>query len=217
MHLKKLHRTELPREKLQKYGPQKLATHELLAILLGSGIKGVNVLELAKQIEKKIGLVGVKKISLEDLLTIKGLGNAKATQVLAVIALSERLQSEQNPEVLSAKDVWNLCADFRASKKEHVAAFYLDTQNRLIERQIITIGTLDSSLLQPREVFEPAIRLSAASVILAHNHPSGELAPSYEDIKITEQMKKAGELLGVQISDHLVISSTSYRSLVYST
>ena len=127
MKIKDLPRVELPREKLEKYGANKLADYELLAILLGSGIAGLNVLQLSKKILKEVRNIGIDKISFDDLIKIKGLGKAKAAQVLAVIGLSKRLNSEQ-PEILSPQDVWKLCVDFRESKKEHFAVFYLDTQ-----------------------------------------------------------------------------------------
>ncbi|MFA6608510.1 MAG: DNA repair protein RadC [Candidatus Paceibacterota bacterium] len=212
MKLKSLAKVDLPREKLQKYGVNKLQDHELLALLLGSGIKDLNVLQLSKKILTIITKLGADKITLENLLEIKGLGQAKASQIIAVIELGKRLHTNRSPEVLSAQDIWNLCADFRESKKEHFVAFYLDTQSRLIERQIISIGTLNNSLVHPREVFEPAIKLSAASVIIAHNHPSGSLEPSKEDKKVTERLKQSGELLGIEIIDHVILSKSGYLS-----
>ncbi|HCC06177.1 TPA: hypothetical protein DEP94_02380 [Candidatus Nomurabacteria bacterium] len=213
MKLKSLAKIDLPREKLQKYGVNKLKDHELLALLLGSGIKDTNVLELSKKILKNIEKDGIDKITLEKLLVIKGLGKAKSSQIIALLELGKRLHTDRNPEVLSAQDVWNLCADFRESKKEHFAAFFLDTQSRLIERQIISIGTLNTSLVHPREVFEPAIKLSAASIIIAHNHPSGSLEPSKEDKKVTERLKQSGELLGIEVVDHIVLSKSGFLSI----
>lgn len=213
MKLKSLAKVDLPREKLEKYGVNKLKDHELLALLLGSGIKNINVLELSKKILKNIEKDGVDKITLEKLLEIKGLGKAKASQIIAVIELGKRLHSNRNPEILSAQDIWNLCADFRNSKKEHFVAFYLDTQSRLIERQIISIGTLNNSLVHPREVFEPAIKLSTASIIIAHNHPSGTLEPSKEDKQVTERLKQAGELLGIEVVDHIILSKSGFLSI----
>ena len=212
MRIKDLPKVELHREKLQKYGVSKLSDYELLAILLGSGIPGLNVLQLSKKILKDVRNIGIDKISFDDLLKIKGLGKAKASQVLAAIGLAKRLNSEQ-PEILSAQDIWKLCADFRESKKEHFAAFYLDTQSKLIERQIISIGTLSASLVHPREVFEPAVRLSAASIIVAHNHPSGTLDPSVADIELTKKLKESGDLLGISLEDHVIISRSGHQSL----
>ena len=209
--LKDLRRIEMPRERLQKYGSKKLKDFELLAILLGSGIKGLNVLELARKILKTVAEIGKEKITLEDLLKVKGLGKAKASQILAIIELAKRLSAD-NPEVLSAEDIWKLCADIRDSKREHFVAFYLDTQNRLVERQIISIGTLNASLVHPREVFEPAIKFSAASIIVAHNHPSGDTEPSPEDREVTLRLAETGKILGVDLADHVIVSSKAFMS-----
>lgn len=211
MKLTELKNTELPREKMEKYGAKRLRNFELLAIVLGSGIKGCNVLELARKIEKLITQKSANNVTLEDLRKIRGLGKAKAIQMLAVISLGERFGSERSVELLSVKDIWNLCADFRSSKKEHIVAFYLDTQQRLIERCIISVGTLDTSLLHPREVFEPALQLSAAGVVLAHNHPSGNLEPSDEDIAITKRVADAGDLLGIILVNHIIVSTGGYK------
>lgn len=212
--LKDLPKIDMPREKLEKYGSNKLKDYELLAILIGSGIKGLNVLELSKKILKLIYKVGVKNILLEDLLKIKGLGKAKASQVFAMVELGKRLNDENRIEILSPQDVWNACADIRDSKKEHFIAFYLDTQNRLIERQIISIGTLSSSLVHPREVFEPAVKLSAASIIIAHNHPSNDVEPSVEDREITNRLKEAGKIIGIEVIDHVILSKSCYTNFL---
>ena len=211
MKIKDLAKVDMPREKLEKYGEAKLQDHELLAILLGSGIKGTNVIELSKKILATIRKTGQETITLTDLRAIKGLGAAKAAQVMAVIALTKRFTKEV-PEILSAADIWNLCADIRGSKKEHFIAFYIDTQNRLIERQIISVGTLNASLVHPRELFEPAIRLHAASVIVAHNHPSGILTPSSEDREVTRRLQQAGQIVGIQIVDHVIVSESAFYS-----
>ncbi len=204
-------KVDMPREKLEKYGPEKLTDSELLALLLGSGIKGLNVLQLAKRILKLLEKVGVDKVTFEMLFEEKGLGKAKASQIIAVLALGKRLMNKERPEILTPQDVWKLCADFRDSKREHFAAFYLDTQGRVIERQIISIGTLDTSLVHPREVFEPAVSLRAASIVVAHNHPSGDLKPSDEDVEITQQLRHAGKILGIQLINHIVLASGNWK------
>lgn len=211
MKLTELKKIELPREKMEKYGAKRLKTFELIAIVLGSGIKGCNVLELARKIEKLIAQKSANNVTFEDLRKIRGLGKTKAIQILSVISLVDRFGNEQGSEMLSGKDIWNLCADFRSSKKEHIVAFYLDTQQRLIERRVISVGTLDTSLLHPREVFESALQLSAAGVVLAHNHPSGNLEPSDEDIAITKRIADAGDLLGITLVDHIIISDKEFR------
>jgi len=208
--IKDLPKYEMPREKLEKYGVKKLADFELLAIILGSGIEGLNVIQLSKKILNIIQKIGKNKITLEELLKIKGLGKAKASQILANIELGQRLQMDKKQKILSAEDVWKLCADIRDSKKEHFIAFYIDTQNCLIERQIISIGTLNASLVHPREIFEPAIKHSAASIIVAHNHPSGSVEPSDDDMEITKRLKEAGKILGIEILDHVIIVKDKY-------
>ena len=209
--IKGVHRVELPREKLEKYGVAKLADYELLAIILGSGIKGLIVINLSKRVLKKIRTDGVGNMTFAKLLDERGLGKAKVSQIIAFFELGKRLQSERNPEIFSAEDVWKLCVDIRNSKKEHFVAFYVDTQSRLIEKQIISIGTLDSSLVHPREVFEPAISLHAASVIIAHNHPSGNLEPSMEDVEITKRLIHAGKILGIPILEHVIMTGSGYK------
>lgn len=211
MKLTELKKIELPREKMEKYGAKRLKTFELIAIVLGSGIKGCNVLELARKIEKLIAQKSANNVTFEDLRKIRGLGKTKAIQILSVISLVDRFGNERGSEMLSGKDIWNLCADFRSSKKEHIVAFYLDTQQRLIERRVISVGTLDTSLLHPREVFESALQLSAAGVVLAHNHPSGSLEPSDEDIAITKRIADAGDLLGITLVDHIIVSDKEFR------
>jgi len=212
MKIKDLAKVDRPREKLEKYGTQKMANHELLAVLLGSGIKGLNAIELAKKIIKAIDKTGAEKISLEILSEEKGLGKAKALQVVAALELGKRLAGGKKTEILSAEDVWKLCADMRASKKEYFAAFYLDTQNKLIERQIVSIGTLNASLVHPREVFEPAVALHAAGIIAAHNHPSGESTPSSDDIAITKRLAEAGKILGIELIDHVIVTGGDFLS-----
>ena len=213
MKLTELKNTELPREKMEKYGAKRLRNFELIAIVLGSGIKGCNVLELARKIEKLITKKSVNNVTLEDLQKIRGLGKAKAIQILAVISLVDRFGSESGVELLSVKDIWNLCADFRSSKKEHIVAFYLDTQQRLIERRIISVGTLDTSLLHPREVFEPALQLSAAGVVLAHNHPSGDPTASLEDVALTRRLVEASKIIDIELLDHIIVTRDKFSSL----
>jgi DNA repair protein RadC len=213
MKIKDLAKIDRPREKLEKYGTDKLTNPELLAVLLGSGIKGLNVYELAKRIVKLIEKIGANKITLENLLEERGLGEAKALQVIAALEFGKRLSGEQKPEILTPEDVWKLCADIRNSKKEHFVAFYLDTQSKLIERQIISIGTLNASLVHPREVFEPAVALHAASLIVAHNHPSGDLEPSDDDTAVTKRLAESGKILGIELIDHIIVTSAGFTSL----
>ena len=212
MKIKDLAKVDRPREKLEKYGPEKLATAELMAVLLGSGIKGLNVVELSRKIVRLIAKNGAEKIKLENLLKEKGLGKTKALQIIAALEFGRRMRPDKKPEILSPEDVWKLCGDLRASKKEHFAVFYLDTANALIERQIISIGTLNASLVHPREVFEPAIALRAAGIIAAHNHPSGNVEPSQDDLAITKRLAEAGKILGIGLTDHIISTANEFAS-----
>ena len=213
MKIKDLAKVDRPREKLEKYGAGKLSNPELLAVLLGSGVKGLNVIQLSKRIVKLIAGFGVDKIKLENLLKERGLGKVKSLQIIAALEFGKRINAQSNAEILTPRDVWKLCGDFYASKKEHFAAFYLDTQNKLIERQIVSIGTLNASLVHPREVFEPAVVLHAASVIVCHNHPSGNLEPSSDDLAITKRLAEAGKILGIELADHIILTASEFISL----
>ncbi len=182
MRIKDLHSADRPREKLAKYGPDKLSDAELLAILLRSGTKGENVIELAKKILKSFADGRLATASVSELVKTFGLGTAKASEVVACFELGRRfLKDKQHNLVLGPQKVWELLADIRASKKEHFVVFYLDSRSQEIEREIVSVGTLNASLVHPRDVFEQAIKHSAAQIIIAHNHPSGNPEPSHED------------------------------------
>lgn len=213
MKIKDLPKIDRPREKLEKYGPKRLSDSELLAILLGSGIKGKNVLTLSREILRQAEEMGLANISRDDLKKIDGLGRAKISQILALIELSGRLNEKKGIVVQSSEDIWKLCADFYDSKKEHMAVFYLDTKNRIIERRITSIGTLDSNLVHPREIFEPALSLSASSIMIAHNHPSGSLEPSAEDKKITWQLLESANILGFRLLNHVIITQSGFKEI----
>jgi DNA repair protein RadC len=211
--IKDLPRVDRPREKLLKYGPTKLTTTELLAILLRTGIKGKNVIQLSNQILKLFGTEKIKQITIEDLKKIKGLGSVKAAEIVACIELGNRLLKEKQPlEAISPQAVFDSLKDIRSLKKEHFIAIYLDTRNQEIAREIISIGTLNASLVHPREIFEPAIRNLAASIILVHNHPSGDLKPSHEDLLITKKLVDSGNLLDIHVLDHIIITGADYTS-----
>ena len=214
MKLKEIQKIERPREKLDHYGAQKLDDHELIAILLGSGVQGTNVLELSKKIVKLIRKVGVSDLTVELLTEIHGLGKIKAGQIIAALEYGRRTHAEAQEIVLTPEKVFNLCSDIRDSKREHFIAFYLNSRNAIISREVISIGILDASLVHPREVFEPALRHSAARVCLVHNHPSGSLLPSSNDELLTEQLVQAGKLMGIQVVDHLILTKTHYNSLL---
>jgi DNA repair protein RadC len=214
MKIKDLPKVDRPREKLEKYGVEKLLDKELMAIILGAGIKGCNVIELSQKVLKDIFKIGVNQITIKELLEIKGLGKTKAGQIISILELGRRLLKDKKAElIMSPKDVWDKMEDLKGSKKEHFVVFYLDTRNQIIKRETISIGTLNASLIHPREVFEPAILHSTAQIIIAHNHPSGITDPSDIDKEVTKRLVEAGKLLGIQVLDHIIVTKTSYLSL----
>lgn len=213
MKIKDLPKVDRPREKLEKYGPERLSDSELLAILLRTGSEGINVVELAGKILRKFSGVGLAKASVKELKNTFGLGSAKACEISACFELGRRLlQNKQSTLILSPKDVWDELKDIRDHRKEHFIIFFLDSRNQEIKREIISVGSLNSNLVHPREVFEPAVRHLAAQVIIAHNHPAGDPSPSQEDSDITKQLVNAGKLLGIDISDHVIVSKANYFS-----
>lgn len=215
MKLKELSAIDRPREKLERYGPEKLKDSELLAIILGAGVKGTNVIELSQKILRKWQNQGLDTATLDDLVDTYGLGKAKASEIVACFELGRRLiHGKQASLLLSPKDVWERMADIRGSKKEHFVVFYLDSRNQEISREIVSVGTLNESLVHPREVFEHAVRNNAASIVVSHNHPSGELEPSEADHHITRKLVEAGGILDITLVDHVIVTSKECRSML---
>ena len=211
MKIKDTPKVDRPREKLTKYGPNKLKDEELLAIILGTGTRGANVVELSRKIIRKFGK-NFGKLSVEELKGIKGLGKIKATQLVATFELARRYLQKDKPQILSPQTIFDSLVDLRKSKKEQLVALYLDTRNYEIQREIISIGTLNANLVHPREVFEPAVKNLASSLILVHNHPSNNTEPSKDDIEITKQLVEAGKIMGIEVVDHIVISESKFYS-----
>lgn len=212
--IKNVERIEQPREKLLKYGVDKLTEAELLAILLRTGKKGKNVLQVASAMLKKFPGVSLSNASIENLRKIDGVGEVKALEIVACFELGRRLlKDKQAGLVLAPRAVAEKMSDERTSKKEHFVVFFLDTQNQVIRKELVSIGTLNASIIHPREVFEPAIKFLASHIIVAHNHPSGSLEPSDEDLSVTKRLKEAGQLLGIQLLDHVIVTATGYSSL----
>lgn len=211
--IKDLPKVDRPREKLERYGPEKLSNSELLAILLGTGSKGINVVELSNRILKKFSGGGLTKATAKELKNTFGLGMAKACEIIACFELGRRLlQNKQAILILTPKDVWDELKDIRDNKKEHFVVFFLDARNQEIKREIISIGLLDTNLVHPREVFEPAVRYLAAQIVVAHNHPAGDPSPSQRDLEITKRLASAGQLLGIELKDHVIVSKTNFFS-----
>lgn len=215
IRIKDIPKIERPREKLEKYGPEKLSDAELLAILLRTGTKELNVLKLSQKILQKFEKEKIVDLKIDELKAIHGLGSAKACEIIACFELGKRmLKDKKSAILLSPKDVWERMEDIRGSKREHFVVFYLDSRNQEIKREIISIGTLNESLIHPREVFESAIKNNASSIIIAHNHPSGDLDPSQADIEITKKLIHAGKILDIKITDHIIISGSSFQSFI---
>lgn len=210
--LKNLENIDKPREKLEKLGCDALKNYELMAILLGTGVKGKDVISLSKELVKLLEK-GFDTLDLERLLSIHGLGKAKASQILSAIELSKRfLLKNENQKISSAKDIYEELKAYRYKQQEYFIALYLDGANHLVDKKIITIGTLNQSLVHPREVFSYAVEKRCASIIVAHNHPSGELNPSNEDINVTKRLQYSAKILGIELLDHVIFTKDGFYS-----
>ncbi len=211
--------TERPRERLQKLGVDALSAQEILALILGRGIAGESVMVTAQRLLSQFGnLKGIANASVEELSQVKGIGVAKASQIKAAFELANRLEgyaeAGEKPLVKTPEDVLNLVRSrLKSKKKEYFLALLLNTRNQLIKVAEISVGSLDSSIVHPREVFKEAISASAASVIFAHNHPSGDPTASEDDIKLTKRLVEAGEIVGIEVLDHIIIGDKNYLSL----
>jgi DNA (cytosine-5)-methyltransferase 1 len=214
MKLKDIPKIDRPRERFLDKGPDALSKSELLSILIGSGVKGKNVKKLSEQIIKKFGKRFLD-LKVADLTKIPGIGNAKALQIISALALVKRFQEEKESKetvILSPEDAINLNLDLKTKKKEYLVCLYLNARNALLKKEIISIGTLDKSLIHPREIFGPAIELSTAGIILLHNHPSGDPSPSKNDIKVFNNIIEAGKVMGVNILDLIIIGDSKIFS-----
>ena len=206
-----LYKEDRPREKLLKKGAEALKEYELLAVLLGSGTQGKDVIKLSKEIIKILD-TEFEHVTLKRLLEVHGLGRAKAMQILAAIELSRRYLIKQNIKITSAADVHQLLQAYCNKKQEYFLCITLDGASYLIEKRVISIGTLNQSLVHPREVFADAVSDRAAGIIIAHNHPSGQLHPSREDSAVTKRLKEVGKIMGIELLDHLILSREGFFS-----
>lgn len=214
MTIRDLHRVDKPREKLARYGVQKLSDQELVSVLLGSGTKSAGVLELSRTLLTKFPLTTLSQAPMDILQSIPGIGQAKASILLAAFELSKRITDLSTATVVTAADVWNSVHDIRNQTKEHFVIVLLNSRNQIIKYEVVSIGLVDTSIIHPREVFEPAIKHVASAVILVHNHPSGQLDPSDADIRTTKQLVECGKLLGIPVVDHVIVTSDGYLSFV---
>ena len=209
--LTELNKQDRPREKLLAKGATSLKSYELLAILLGSGTQGKDVIKLSKEIIKILDN-DFETLTLKQLMEVHGLGQAKAMQILSAIELSRRYLIKQNIKITSANDVYRELQEYSNKRQEYFLAITLDGASHIIQKRIISIGTLNQSLVHPREVFSDAIADRAAGIIIAHNHPSGQLTPSIEDKRVTKRLKEVGSIMGIELLDHVILSKDGYFS-----
>ena len=200
-----------PREKLKERGASALTDEELVAAILGRGVEGQDLRTISRSVAKLIRNHR-KNLTIEHLTAVRGIGLAKAAQILSAFELARRYLIKDAVKVTGAQDVMPLLADIADKKQEHFVCISLNGAHELIEKRIVTIGLVDRSPVHPREVYADVISDRAAAVIFAHNHPSGDLKPSNSDLKIHEQLTEAGKILGIRILDHLIVSKKGYYS-----
>lgn len=203
-----------PRKLFQQKGPKSLSDEELIALIIGSGTKKKNALQIAHTLVKKYPLQTLPSISYSQ-LKATGIGEIKAQKISATVELADRIHNIQKKiAILSAEDIWRQLAETRGKKKEYFIIYYLDVRNTVIAKETISIGTLNASLVHPREVFEPAIRYLSAQIILTHNHPSDYAEPSEEDILLTKRLQAAGNIIGIHVIDHIIVTEHTYYSFL---
>ncbi|MBI4654903.1 MAG: DNA repair protein RadC [Nitrospirae bacterium] len=212
-----LPKTERPRERLKQFGPEALSAQELLAIVIGRGVSKKSVMTIAQELLAKFGNIkAISQATIEELSQIKGIGFAKATQIKACFELGKRQDLEPELKDFDIKDPQSVVKAIRASikdkAKEHFKLILLNTRNKIIGISTVSVGTLNASLVHPREVFKDAIMHGAYSVVLAHNHPSGDSEPSEDDLMITKRLVEAGKILDIKVIDHIIITKNGYFS-----
>ncbi len=215
MKIKDLPNDSKPRERFMKYGVETLSDAELFAIILRTGTKNENVVEVANKLITEYGLDKLFECSLKELRKIKGIGNTKAIELLTIGEIQKRINNSKNPikKISSAKDVFDYFYEkLKDEKQENFYILILNNQNNIIKEQLISKGIIDAAILHPREVFKPAIKNSASKIILVHNHPSGNPEPSSEDLDITKQLIDAGKLIDIKILDHVIIGEGKWWS-----
>lgn len=218
MLMREYRKEEKPRERFLQDGPESLSNQELFALLLRTGTKEESVLQMANRLLDAFEeLRLLKEASIEELTAIKGIGEAKAIQLLAAVELGRRIHRVNNQEryvIRSPEDGAKYCMeDMRFLTQEHFVCLYLNTKNQVLHKRTIFIGSLNASIVHPREIFKEAFRRSAASIICLHNHPSGDPAPSKEDIEVTKRLVECGKIIGIDLLDHLIIGEHKYVSL----
>ncbi len=213
MRIKELSETYRPRERLLRYGASALSDAELLALVLRTGTREENAVAMCERLLSACSLSRLPSCSPAELRRVRGIGEAKACQIIAAFALQQRMRNTSGRPLRSAKDVYAYAAaQFTGERQERFLALLLDTKNRVTREETISVGTLNCSLVHPREVFASAVRERANAVIVVHNHPSGDPAPSAEDREVTRMLKEAGKLLGIAVLDHIIIGDGRWYS-----
>ncbi|MBB5174388.1 DNA repair protein RadC [Texcoconibacillus texcoconensis] len=218
MMIRDVPKSERPRERMLQEGAQSLSNQELFALLLGSGTKEESVVQLAGRVLSHFkNLRFLKDASIHELKQIRGVGDAKAVQMKAAMEIGRRMNSvpaEERYAIRSPEDVSKLVMDdMRHLMQEHFVAIYLNTKNEVLYKDTIFIGSLNASIVHPREVYKQALRYSAAAVICLHNHPSGNPDPSREDIDVTRRLTECGQMIGIELLDHVIIGDKCFTSL----
>lgn len=215
--IKQLPADKQPRERLIDRGPDTLSNSELLAIIFGTGTRNEGVLDLASRVIKEYGSRSITEIrDVNKAVDLLGLGKVKACQLISCFELGRRFFREdigRLPTIRDPKDVYELLPGMRRLKKEEIRGLYLNSRQKLIHEETISVGSLNTNIIEPRDIFQPAIEFSALAVILVHNHPSGDPAPSDEDIAFTKRILDAGKILGVQLLDHIVVARNGFVSI----
>lgn len=218
--IKNMPRLERPYEKCLAYGPSSLSDAELLAVILKTGAKNKTSIELARELiglnEEYEGLAGIHHLSYDQLMTVRGIGNAKAVQILCLCEIASRISSSMAKERMEFDSPGSiadyLMEEMRYLEKEEVRMLMFDGKHGLIRETVISMGTVNAALSSPREVYLEALKCQAVYIILIHNHPSGDPTPSHQDVLMTKQMMKAGMLIGIELSDHIIIGNQKFYS-----
>ncbi len=215
--IREMNKDELPRERLMKYGVSSLSNEELLSIILRTGTKNKSVKELSNELLKKYNIKELSNISYNTLSNIKGIGSVKAVTLLASLEIGKRIEKKNMNiiKVTTSKDIYDYVRyDLEDALQEKFLSIYLDAKNNIITSKILFIGTVNSSKIYPRDIFREAVKNNSSSIILVHNHPTGNINPSYADTCLTSDMISLGKLMGIKILDHVIIGNNNYYSFL---
>jgi len=216
--MKSIEPHDRPREKLERLGAGSLGDNELLALVLGHGAAKNGALDLANDVLTAAGgLHGLARASVDELRRIPGIGAARASQLLAAVEAGRRTlvrSRRERPQIMEPRNAAELLIpQFGSKRVEHFGVLLLDTKHRVIRTSVVSVGSLDASVVHPREVFREATMVGAAAMVLFHNHPSGDPTPSHDDVALTERLMRAGELMGIYVIDHVIVAESRYHSM----